>query len=173
MHGEKGTTAARTGREIVDSINDVLTSQSKKAMRLIYGKHYMWSEKDQAYIRNENVKDPLDDFYVRKGNKIQYWDGNKRSPKVNVEKFSKHIMNQLKSGKPISMEMCLYNLRRISRSIQLEKLEGERAFETDREIIEGYDQLIGSLRNHHVDKTGSFHPEYFHPDFIENKSIAK
>ena len=171
----KGGTDKRTGRQIVDSINDVLTSQSKKMMQLIYGKHYMWNDRTQSYSINPDIENPINNFVIRnkKSGKVEYWDANRMLPKINADKFTKFVLNNMKQGKLINMDLGLDNLRKISKSIALDQLTLERRLAKDPNMVEAYDELIGNMRNQRVEKTGSFHPNDYHPHFIENKTLAK
>ena len=168
-----GGTFTKTGRQLANEINDVLTDQSIRAMKWIRGSHYTWNSKLQEYIRNPKKEDPIMPFVIGydKG-KPEYWAGNPTLPKIDARKFTNHLLKQLQSGEPMKMELGLDNLRKISRSIQIDKLISQ-AKGTRGEVRDMYDTLIQKLSLQKLDQTNYFKPTDYHPHFIHDKSIAR
>ena len=169
-----GGSFKKTGREIANDINNVLTNRAIETFKWIRGSHYMFDTKSQTYIRNSKVEDPIEQFILKdKKGKNQYWANNTSIPKIDAPKFTRYLMNILKSGEPMKMNLGLDNLRKISRSIMLDRLMSERSLVTDKASIELYDSMILSLQNQKLDLTNYYKPNDYHPQFIHNKAVAK
>ena len=162
-----------TGRQIVDKINNILTKRSQETFSWISGKHHAWNEKTQAY--EEIGKHPLDKYtQTDKQGKLQYWDLGRTLPKIKTDEITKFFMEEIKSGRGVDItEFGLDNLRRINRSIAIEKLISEQNLVSDVEIKKGYNDLIKSLQKQSIYNTSYFHPNDYAPHFIENKAVAK
>ncbi|QDP45726.1 MAG: hypothetical protein Unbinned5179contig1000_13 [Prokaryotic dsDNA virus sp.] len=171
----KPSTITRTGRQIKDTINDVLTERAKTTFSWIRGKNWYWDEPTQSYVKNTEMADPLDQFIVRaKGSKKKlYWGNNKDLPKIDAKAFTKYIETAMKEGTVLDLGLGLDNLRKVQRSITLDKFMAEKALTKDPTKREMYDDLIEMYQKQGMDYTNYFKPTDYHPQFIENKSIAK
>ena len=165
------------GRDIVERIDKVLSQRSIETYKWIRGAHWDWDGSKWVEV-SEN---PLMQFVKTKDGKIQYWDVDKfntlhisqRNPIIDVEKFTTYVVNNMKKGKPIDISLGLDNLRKISRSIQIESAIKQRDRIKDQEMIDHYNIMIESLKHQKIDNTHYLKPDSYHPHFVANKSLAK
>ena len=167
-------TAKRTGRQIADSINDVLTERAKTTFSWNRGKNYYWDEQTNKYVKNPLVKDPLEQFIWKdKKGKNLYWGNNKDLPKIKSKEFTQHIEKVMKEGSVLDLGLGLDNLRKIQRSITLEKFIAERTLTKDITKRKMYNDLIEMYQKQEMDYTNYFNPNDYHPQFVHNKAVAK
>ena len=94
-------------------------------------------------------------------------------PKIDAAKFTDDIMKVLKSGKPLDLSIGLDNLRKISRSIQIENILEMRDMTTDVAEKKMYTELANNLAKAKYHRTRQFQSEFYHPHFVQNKAVAK
>ena len=167
----------RTGRQIVDSINKVLTDVAIQKMKWIRGSNWDWDPTINEYVVNPDRVDPIEKyikFKKRKGGikEYQYWNDNVNAPRIDMDLFVKDMMKRLKEGKSFDMGFGMDNLRKVSNSFNIESLIAKRK-KAPNDIKADYDQAIRALSNTAIDYTNYFKPQDYHPHFIANKKVAK
>ena len=171
---KKGGTFTETGRQVANNINNALTKRAIETYGWIAGKHYKYDPELGKHVRDNNIEDPILDFVQKdKDGDIKYWNENTMLPMIDSNKFVKVIMKNMKEGKPIGWGLGLDNLRKISRSIQIENLQEQIRMTVDPESKKLYQELINNLALAKYHRTGQFRANDYHPQFIQDKKVAK
>ena len=164
----------RTGRQVANSINDALTKRAIETYGWIAGKHYKYDAELGRHLRDESVEDPIMEFVkFNKDGKVQYHDGNEALPVIDSNKFVKWAMKELKTGGLMNLDIGLDNLRKISRSIQIENMQQLKRTTNDPDQIAMYDELITNLSLAKYTRTGQFRANDYFPQFIQDKTVAR
>ena len=171
---KEGGTYPETGRQIANNINDALTQRAIETYSWIAGKHYKYDPELGKHIRDNSVEDPILEF-VQKDSKgdIKYWNNNELLPIIDSNKFVKSILKKMKEGEPIGWGLGLDNLRKISRSIQIENLQEQVRMTEDVASKNLYKELITNLSLAKYHRTGQFKANDYHPQFIQDKKVAR
>ena len=104
---------------------------------------------------------------------MQYHDGNEALPVIDSNKFVKWAMKELKTGGLMNLDIGLDNLRKISRSIQIENMQQLKRTTNDPDQIAMYDELITNLSLAKYTRTGQFRANDYFPQFIQDKTVAR
>ena len=125
----------------------MLTERAKTTFSWIRGKNWYWDEPTQSYVKNTEMADPLDQFIVRaKGSKKKlYWGNNKDLPKIDAKAFTKYIETAMKEGTVLDLGLGLDNLRKVQRSITLDKFMAEKALTKDPNFLAGLNICKGNV----------------------------
>ena len=174
---KKGGTYPENGEQIARNIDKVLTKTARKAYKWIAGVNYKYNRRTGKHEPDASIENPMNKYLITKGSgknkKVEYWFGNTMLPKINAAKFTDDIMKVLKSGKPLDLSIGLDNLRKISRSIQIENILEMRDMTTDIDERKMYTKLANNLSKAKYHRTRQFQSEFYHPHFIQNKVVAK
>ena len=148
-----------TGQQLADRISDVYTELAVSRYKRIKGSHWDWNPASQMW--EEIGPDPLS-VYFRKDKKgeIEYWDSDRKLPKIHTTKFFNHIMTLLKEGKPIPMDYGLDGMRKVAKSIMFEN-----------KILT--DDALNILKDVKTEETGHYKPHTYNPHIIRDPSKAK
>ena len=167
-------TATETGRVIANNINETITNRAIITYGWIAGKHYKYDKSLGKHVRDLTIEDPINQFVIgHKKGKPEYWNNNELLPKIDTDVFTKYILNKMKKGDLLDMDIGLDNLRKISRSIQIENLIEMQRMTTDKAQIGLYADLINNLAKAKYHRTGQFRANDYHPQFIQDKKVAK
>ncbi|MBP02235.1 MAG: hypothetical protein CMM25_05460 [Rhodospirillaceae bacterium] len=168
-----------TGQDVVKNIDNVLTEQTIRVMGWIRGKQWEYNKDAGRWVKKEESQSPLAPFFVRLEDgldgkmKIQYHDGAGNVPMINVEKFSKYLLNSMKEGKPLDIGFGLDNLRVVNRSMRLDQLKRDlRSGNYDKAQKEAIQSMIDALKTKSLNPTGELRADSYHPHMIENKGPA-
>ena len=171
---KQGGTYQETARQIANNINDSLTKRAIETYSWIAGKHYKYDKELGKHVRDINVEDPILEFVQRdsKG-EIKFWNKNEMLPMIDSNKFVKTILTKMKNGESMGWGLGLDNLRKISRSIQIENLQEQIRMTTDPKSKQLYKELINNLALARYHRTGQFKANDYHPQFIHDKKVAR
>ena len=170
---KKGGTYNENGETIAKNINKVLTERAAETYTWIAGANYRYNRRTGKHEIDNSVDNPINKYLETKKGKVQYWFGNTKLPKIKGEKFIDDIMRNLKSGKPLDIRFGLDNLRKISRSIQIENVLEMRDMAQTKAEKDMYLELAKNLGKAEYGRTRQFKSTEYHPHFIQNKSVAK
>ena len=166
----------RNGEKVVQSIDNTITNRAIETYGWVAGKHYKYDPAIGKHVRDLSVADPLDQFVRykdKKKTKVDYWFGNESLPKIKADEFRSYIMDIMKKGDLLDMGIGLDNLRKISRSIQIEQVYKLRDLSTDAKQKSLYNELAKNLGKAKYGRTGQFKAKNYHPHFIQNKAVAQ
>ena len=174
---KKGGTFQENGEQIASNIDKVLTKVARKTYKWIAGANYKYNRRTGKHEPDASIENPMNKYLITKGTgknkKVEYWFGNTMLPKIDAAKFTDDIMKVLKSGKPLDLSIGLDNLRKISRSIQIENILEMRDMTTDVAEKKMYTELANNLAKAKYHRTRQFQSEFYHPHFVQNKAVAK
>ena len=167
---EMGGIIERTGKEIVASIDKVLTERSIEVMKWIKGDH--WEYINGQWVEGNN---PLKKLFKRdkKGNIMHHGDS-AEVPIIDMQKFSRLMFDHMKAGKQMDMKLGMDNMRYINRNLRIEilKEEAQRPEFTEKQK-NGIWKIIKNLSDRPIESTGVIDHKNYHPHMVENKTFAR
>ena len=165
---QRGGNIERSGIEIVNSMDKVLTERAIEMMQWIKGSHYYYNGKDWALKATGN---PLEEFMVKNKRGVIERIGKGPVPRIDMKKFTEHVFEQMKEGKAMNLRLGMDNLNIINRNLKISQLQNEMAKPIyDKEQQNMMAELMEKLELSEVKSTEGYAPEVYHPHFIENKT---